>query len=706
MGQPSAPVAPQRSPGSQPSAWQPVSGAQSSNSASNFVGETVRMAPAKREEKKQEPRKRPLIRIDSAPGATVTIGRDPSSTIVLDDPLVSRHHAMLMRQGPNFLVRNAQSRNGTQINGHDITQAELTPGDRLTIGRTSFANNHGVLVELDDRDSALVTNNITFQLKGGKVLMDGVSFEIPGGSLVAVVGPSGAGKSTLLKALTGAQPATAGRVIYAGHDLYANYEQLRTRIGVVPQDDVVHRDLTVRQSLTYAAELRLPSDYDKAARDREVTEVINDLGLAQHQDTLVKKLSGGQRKRVSVAMELITQPTLLMLDEPTSGLDPSLDRDVMKLLREQAHGDRSVLVITHSVANLAECDFVMVLAPGGKLAYYGPPEGVKQRFGTDDYASIFDYIKTEPDKWQAIERQAQMRAGSAAMRNPAPQGPPPQLPRPRPPKVDRQWGTLVRRQLKIIISDKSYAALTLLMPIALGIISWVIEGDRGFGPNPPGKPPTAEAGQLLLVLVMCGALMGMASSVRELIAEKPIYLRERAVGVQPLIYLTSKACVLAGLTLIQSILLVSTVRLNKAAPESASLFGDSGTFELILMTFLMTFTTGMIGLFFSAVVTSQEQTMPVLAVSVIVQLLMCGGLIDITGRQPLDFLSLFIPGRWAFGMGAGTVDLKTLNPARPDDWMWEPDGGTFFLCCTALLAYAALMYYATLQVLVRRKAST
>ena len=697
------PSAPQQQPSAAPY-QQPSGPAQSAPSAAVAQpGETVRMVVSKREDKsKRAPRQRPLIRIDSAPGATVTIGRDPSSTIVLDDPLVSRHHAMLMRQGPNFLVRNAQSRNGTQINGHDITQAELTPGDRLTIGRTSFANNHGILVELDDKDSALVANNISFRLKDGKVLMDQISFDIPPGSLVAVVGPSGAGKSTLLKALTGTQPATSGRVSYAGHDLYANYEQLRTRIGVVPQDDVVHRDLTVRQSLTYAAELRLPSDYDKAARDREVTEVINDLGLAQHQDTLVKKLSGGQRKRTSVAMELITQPTLLMLDEPTSGLDPSLDRDVMELLREQAHGDRSVLVITHSVANLAECDYVMVLAPGGKLAYFGPPEGVQDRFGTSNYADIFDYIKSEPDRWQMAERQAQMQRGFAAAQAPAPQGPPPQLTRPRPPKVDRQWGTLVRRQLRIILSDKSYAALTLLMPIVLGIIAWVIEGDKGFSSTLPGRP-TAESGQLLLVLVLCGALMGMASSVRELIAEKPIHMRERSVGVSPVIYLSSKVCVMAGLTLIQAILLVLTVRLNKAAPSGAAAFGDAGTFELIVMVFLMTFATGMLGLLFSSLVTSQEQTMPVLAVSVIIQLLMCGGLIDITGRQPLDFLSLFIPARWAFAMGASTIDLIGMNPTRPEDWMWEHSAGIWMLDALALITFCVVMYAGTLQVLTRRK---
>ncbi|MGA4506582.1 ATP-binding cassette domain-containing protein [Propionibacteriaceae bacterium G1746] len=630
---------------------------------------------------------------------TVTVGRDPSSMLVLDDPLVSRQHAMIRREGPNFGVRDANSRNGTQLNGHDIRQALVTPGDRLTIGRTSFANHQGVLVELDDRDTALVANNISFTLKDGKVLMDGLSFSVPGGSLVAIVGPSGAGKSTLLKALTGSQPATSGQVFYAGHDLYQNYEQLRTRIGVVPQDDVVHRDLTVRKSLGYAAELRLPADYDKPARDREVNEVIGELGLTAHADTLVKKLSGGQRKRTSVAMELITQPTLLLLDEPTSGLDPSLDRDVMELLRQQATGDRTVLVITHSVANLDDCDAVVVLAPGGKLAYFGPPSQVAQRFGTDNYADIFDYIKADPNRWQAIERHAQAAAGHPAQQLQR-QGPPPQLPRPRPPKTDRQFSTLVRRQLEIIISDRSYAALSLLMPIVLGFAAWVIPGEQGFGSG----QPSSEPGQLLLVLVMCGALMGMVTTVRELIAERPIYLRERAVGVQPLIYLWSKVSVLAGLSLVQALLLVIVVLIGKDGPSEGALF--PGSFELVWMVFLMTLATGMLGLLFSGLVTSQEQTMPVLAVSVILQLLLCGGLIDITGRQPLDLISHLVPGRWAFGMGANTIDYRSLNPSAPDDWLWEHNAGVWFISGMALLVFSAAMFWGTLKLLERRKSST
>ena len=663
-------------------------------------GETVRMAPTRKPSRSapRRPARAPRT-INLTPGVTVTIGRDPTSTIVLDDPLVSRQHAMLMRQGPNFLVRNAHARNGTQINGHDVQQAELTPGDRITVGRSSFVNNAGVLTELTDRDSALVAHNISFALKDGKVLMDGISFEVPGGSLVAVVGPSGAGKTTLLKALTGAQPATSGQVTYAGHDFYQNYEQLRTRLGVVPQDDVVHRDLTVRRSLSYAAELRLPSDYDRAARDREGAGVIADLGLGPHQDTLVRKLSGGQRKRTSVAMELITQPTLLLLDEPTSGLDPSLDRDVMELLRQQARGDRSVLVITHSVANLDDCDAVVVLAPGGKLAYFGPPDGVRARFGTGDYADIFDHIKAEPNKWQAIERQAQAAAGQRGQRMPPRTTPPPQLMRPRPPRPQRQFSTLVRRQLRIILSDRSYAALTLLMPIVLGLAAGVIPGDHGFS---PAGEPTNEPGQLLLVLVMCGALMGMVSTVRELIAERAIHLRERAVGVQPDIYLASKATVLTGLSLLQAILLVTVVRFIKDGPDEGALF-PGGTSELVIMVFLMTLATGMLGLFFSALVTSQEQTMPVLAVSVILQLLLCGGLVDITGTQPIDFFSHFVPGRWAFGMGANTVDLRALNPRFPDDWMWEHDGALWLLSGFALVTYAIVMFYLTLRLLGRQR---
>ena len=233
----------------------------------------------------------------------------------------------------------------------------------------------------------LTIRDLTFSVDHGRLtLLDGISFALPGNELLAVVGPSGAGKSTLLKALTGEQKAQKGQVLFDGLHVYSHSAVRRNRIGVVPQNDVVHADLTVRQTLQYAAELRFVKDVSKKERAERIAEVLADLDLTEHVGKRVKKLSGGQRKRVSTAIELLTRPSLLFLDEPTSGLDPQLDRDVMDLLASLAHGTRpgdsgrTVVVVTHNENHIDRADKVLILAAGGKPVYYGSPREVLPYF--------------------------------------------------------------------------------------------------------------------------------------------------------------------------------------------------------------------------------------------------------------------------------------------------------------------------------------
>src|SRR6202008_926676 len=206
-----------------------------------------------------------------------------------------------------------------------------------------------------------------------KLLLERISMTARPGTLTAIIGGSGAGKSTLSRLIAGYATPTSGLFTLEGHDIHTEYASLRTRIGMVPQDDVVHRQLTVNQALGYAAELRLPPDTSKADREQVVAQVLDELGLTQHADTRVETLSGGPRKRASVALELLTGPSLLILDEPTSGLDPALDQQVMTMLRQLADAGRVVLVVTHSLTYLDVCDQVLLLAPGGKTAFCGPP---------------------------------------------------------------------------------------------------------------------------------------------------------------------------------------------------------------------------------------------------------------------------------------------------------------------------------------------
>ena len=333
------------------------------------------------------------------PTKTLRIGRAADNDVVVSDLSVSRYHAELRKTGRGYEIVDLASHNGTFVNGQWVTAAPVTERDIISIGPATFRLVGDELQEfIDTGDISLAAKDLTVRLPSGKVLLDHVSFPLGERCLLGVIGPSGAGKSTLLGALTGTSPATEGRVLYDNRDLYTYYAELRHRIGLVPQDNILHTQLTARRALGYAAELRFPRDTSKAERKRRIDEVLQELSLTQHAETRTSAMSGGQQKRVNVALELLTKPSLLFLDEPTSGLDPGLDKSVMEMMADLAHDGRTIIVVTHSVANLNLCDRLLVLVPGGKVAYFGPPEEGLQYFGKPGWAEVFQAFDAEPNR--------------------------------------------------------------------------------------------------------------------------------------------------------------------------------------------------------------------------------------------------------------------------------------------------------------------
>ena len=317
----------------------------------------------------------------------------------------------------------------------------LGPNDIVGVGHSTFRLVGDRLEEfVDTGEVSFSARHLTVTVDGGKQILKDVSFGVPEKSLIAVIGPSGSGKSTLLKALTGYRPANQGDVLYDNRNLYKQFAELRQRIGLVPQDDILHKELTVKKALKYAAKLRFPADTTTAEREARIDEVLRELKLDIHKEKKVTSLSGGQRKRVSVALELLTKPSLIFLDEPTSGLDPGMDRDVMQLLRGLADDGRTVLVVTHSVAELAICDKLLVMAPGGSVAYFGPPEEALNFFGYDTWADVFSAFENYRDydwagRWKgsqhyqmyaadidAVAPQSVQMPPMQAMKPPKPQG--------------------------------------------------------------------------------------------------------------------------------------------------------------------------------------------------------------------------------------------------------------------------------------------
>lgn len=637
------------------------------------------------------------------PPGGLTIGRTSENNIVVNDVLASRRHARLVADPGGLAIEDLGSVNGTFVNGARQQRALLREGDLVTIGNVDFLVSGGALLHQERAKTGgvgLALHGVGFTVEGNKQLLVDVSLDAGQGTLTALIGPSGAGKSTLAKLIAGSTSPSAGIVTFEGRNLHAEYEALRSRIGMVPQDDVLHRQLTVQQALRFAAELRLPQDTTPADRDRVIAGVLEELSLTQHAQTRVDRLSGGQRKRASVAMELLTGPSLLILDEPTSGLDPALDKQVMEMLRKLADAGRVVLVVTHSLTHMDLCDKVLLLAPGGKTAFNGPPRNVRNEMRTDDWAEIFARVAAHPD---------QVFAEYRARHHTPPPPPPPPMPygygahmgAPPAASTAKQISTLVRRQFRLILADRGYLIFLMVLPFVLGALSLLVPGDYGLQQSkPPGH--NGQSMQLLTLLTLGATFMGCSLSVRDLVGERSIFQRERAVGLLPHAYLFAKVVVFSIWSMLQSLILVAIVVAGKGAPESSALI-PSGVAELYVDITMLACASVVIGLLLSAIARSNEQVMPMLVVVILASLVFCGGMIPVTGRAGLEQISWIFPSRWGFAAIASTVDLRSLYRVAQDDNLWQQESGWWALDILMLFMISLTIAIGTWRMLVLKK---
>ncbi|MBV9320055.1 MAG: ATP-binding cassette domain-containing protein, partial [Mycobacterium sp.] len=502
---------------------------------------------------------------------------------------------------------------------------------------------------------------------------------------------NGAGKSTLIKLIGGATRPSAGVVSFDGHDVHAEYASMRSRIGMVPQDDVVHRQLTVEQALNYAAELRLPPDTSAKDRREVVKRVLDELDLTPHRKTRVDKLSGGQRKRASVAMELLTGPSLLILDEPTSGLDPALDRQVMTMLRRLADAGRVVLVVTHSLTYVKMCDQVLLLAPGGKTAFADPPADIGPVMGTTDWADIFARVSTDPDSVHRafLARHPPVRPPQASRAGTVPLGNPPHT------SLLRQMSTVARRQIRLITADRGYFIFLAILPFVLGTLSLAVPGNTGFGFANPQAGQSDEPNEILILLNIAAVFMGTALTVRDLVGERSIFKREQAVGLSASAYLAAKVLVYSAAALIQTAILTAIMIAGKGKPTQGAVLLGKGTFaaiaELYMALGLTAIVSALVGLALSSLARSTEQVLPMLVVVIMVSMVLAGGLIPVTGRMGLDQGSWLLPARWGFAASASTVDLRTIEPIVPGDRLWQHSRHFWLLDMGMLIVLGAVI---------------
>lgn len=642
-------------------------------------------------------------------GRKMRIGRALENELVVSDLQVSRLHAEFTASPDGrFELRDLGSHNGTYVNGMPIAKSSavlIGPNDIVGVGHSTFRLVGDRLEEfVDTGDVSFSARHLTVTVEGGKQILKDVSFGVPEKSLIAVIGPSGSGKSTLLKALTGYRPANQGDVLYDNRNLYKQFAELRQRIGLVPQDDILHKELTVNKALKYAAKLRFPADTSDQERQQRIGEVLRELKLDIHKDKKVTSLSGGQRKRVSVALELLTKPSLIFLDEPTSGLDPGMDRDVMQLLRGLADDGRTVLVVTHSVAELAICDKLLVMAPGGSVAYFGPPEEALNFFGYSTWADVFSAFENYRDydwsgRWKGSQHYQMYAADIDAVAAQSVHMPPPQaISPPKPQSWGSQLITLIRRYVSVIASDKGFMALMLILPAVLGAVSLLIDPDKGLLPtvNPrTGKViPNGTATTVLLILAVGACFAGAANSVRELIKERVIYERERATGLSRSAYLMSKVIVLGAITVLQGALVGAIGFSTREIPEKGLVLGGGVLLELSLPIMALGFTSMMFGLIISALVKTAEKTMPLLVMFAIIQVVFTGCLFILHGTVGVNQFSFLMPSRWAVAAAGATLDFNKISPNPDDpgatDPLWDHEVMAWGMDMAALLALGAL----------------
>lgn len=551
------------------------------------------------------------------------LGRSPGIAIQLPDPQVADRHCQLVRAANGWRVVDLQSGRPTLVNGAPVSTAPLNPGDQLRVGSytLSLDARGETLTAFGSRSFSALSVRHLQRTIGTTKLLDDVSFTVFSGEVIAVVGPSGAGKTTLLNAIAGIAPADAGDVLLDGQSFHKLLAADRSIVGSVPQDDVIHPELTVEESLYFSARLRLPSDTTEPVLRQEVDRVLRELELERIRgnrigDAVRRGISGGQRKRVNLGQELLTRSTrVLFLDEPTSGLDPQTAQDIVSRIRQLADDGRIVFLVTHDVSPtiMSMVDHLLVLAPGGRQAWFGPPAEANAYFGVQSPDEIFARLPdATPEVWGARYREAaayrklvRTREHLLGLDGIAPSAPE-RLSRPRR-SARRQLVTLTRRYIAVKRRDVGGLAVLLSQAPILGLAMWVVFPD----PDPA----------TLFMLILSSLWFGASGSVRELIAERPIWRREARVGLRVGPYLASKVLVMGALVLTQCAMLVGLCY----AMLGMSSFGFS--FFGLLGVCTLTGWVGMaLGLLVSSIFASSEAAVGTLPLLLIPQITF-GGLI-------------------------------------------------------------------------------
>lgn len=607
----------------------------------------------------------------------LTIGRDEKSDIRLDGLQISKNHARLLRSQSDVVIDDLNSTNGVYVNGSRTSRQSIGPNDSTHIGtfllKIAPTGEVGVF---DTRsktriDAVNLTKEVRSRFGGGRVkLLDGISLSIQPNEFVGLLGPSGAGKSMLIEAMNGVRPASSGNVFVNNLDLYRHLDSLKQAIGYVPQDDIIHRELSVYRTLYYVAKLRLSRDVTSSEIDQIINEVLDVTGLSERRNVHVSQLSGGQRKRVSIAVELITKPSVIFLDEPTSGLDPATEEKVMKLFHQIAESGRTVIMTTHAMENIRLFDKIVVLMRG-KLVFFGNPEDALKHLQAESFKQLYDRLEQpvdhgvrehgEANRVRITEQTAEewkQKFLATPQYAKLIEEPLKELDQPKDTARRKkrrlgifgaigQWLTLSRRYLEVLLKDKLNLFILFAQAPIIALLTFLV-----MGANQPRD-------FVYFVVALVAFWFGTSVAAREVIREKAVYKRERMFNLGILPYLSSKLFVLGIIVGLQCLLLFVPLKLFHVVglmPMPGEL-GGLPQFTAMLLTAGIGIA---LGLLVSALVRTPEMATSLVPLILIPQILFSGLVGVPSGLNKV--IGLTMPAAWSFDTMKRFSTLDTLEP--------------------------------------------
>ncbi len=613
----------------------------------------------------------------------LTFGRDASNDVILNKPNVSRFHAQVTRVGKRYYVTDMRSSNGTFVNDKRVEgDIWLNPQDTIRVGPYKFLLGEDQFTQFDETEGMRVeAYNINKWVRKDLNLLQNISLIFQPREFIVVVGQSGGGKSTLVDSIAGYRPATHGKVFVNDIDVYQNFDAIRNEIGYVPQKDIIHMELTVYQALDFAAQLRMPKDTTPAERHKRIMEVLEDLDITHRKDVQISGLSGGQQKRVSIGVELLTRPGLFFLDEPTSGLDPGTETVFMHLNRRLADQGRTIIMVTHATKNVMLADKVVFMARGGYLAWFGPPNEALAYF--DQYRSDidrrtkameFDQIYTildDPSKGKAqdwAERYQKNIAYQKYIVEPlqvhqqqkkisATQPQQRQAPKSGKSRTSsfRQFLVLSKRNVTILLRDRSSLVLMLAAAPGVAAIDFVLAPVMGKAPFSFDTGNAANGGITLFLMTIYALLVGGMSQMREFVKESDIYKRERLVNLKIFPYVSSKVWVAMLLAFYHGLAYAVIHFLAFKMPGGAGAF-----FQVYITMVLATMTGMMLGLLASSLAPNAASAPLTMIMMIVPLIVLSGALAPIPPN-----ISSVASTRWAFQSLLGIVGAGSDIAADP-----------------------------------------